>query len=96
MLNVSDQELDAHTTRKLHNVHIGKDGQLGVFHEGYMNDMFEQAKLESMVASEPEPIYNTDEDSEIIQLSKEEVLAKTKGAERSNPHSSMIQSVSAL
>ena len=83
MLNVSDQELDAHTTRKLHNVHIGKDGQLGVFHEGYMNDMFEQAKLESMVASEPEPIYNTDEDSEIIQLSKEEVLAKTKGAERS-------------
>jgi hypothetical protein len=83
MLNVSDQELDAHTTRKLHNVHIGKDGQLGVFHEGYMNDMFEQAKLESMVASEPEPIYNTDEDSEIIKLSKEEVLAKTKGAERS-------------
>ena len=83
MLNVSDQELDAHTTRKLHNVHIGKDGQLGVFHEGYMNDMFEQAKLESMLASEPEPIYNTDEDSEIIKLSKEEVLAKTKGAERS-------------
>lgn len=83
MLNVSDQELDAHTTRKLHNVHIGKDGQLGVFHEGYMNDMFEQAKLESMVASEPEPIYNTDEDSEIIKLSKEEVLAKTKGTERS-------------
>ena len=83
MLNVSDQELDAHTTRKLHNVHVDKNGQLGVFHEGYMNDMFEQAKLESMVASEPEPIYNTDEDSEIIQLSKEEVLAKTKGAERS-------------
>ena len=83
MLNVSDQELDAHTTRKLHNVHIDKHGQLGVFHEGYMNDMFEQAKLESMAASEPEPIYNTDEDSEIIKLSKEEVLAKTKGAERS-------------
>lgn len=83
MLNVSDQELDAHTTRKLHNVHIDKHGQLGVFHDGYMNDMFEQAKLESMVASEPEPIYNTDEDSEIIKLSKEEVLAKTKGAERS-------------
>ena len=83
MLNVSDQELDAHTTRKLHNVHIDKHGQLGVFHEGYMNDMFEQAKLESMVASEPEPIYNTDEDSEIIKLSKEEVLSKTKGAERS-------------
>lgn len=83
MLNVSDQELDAHTTRKLHNVHIDKNGQMGVFHEGYMNDMFEQAKLESMIASEPEPIYNTDEDSEIIQLSKEEVLAKTKGAERS-------------
>ena len=83
MLNVSDQELNAHTTRKLHNVHIDKNGQLGVFHDGYMNDMFEQAKLESMVASEPEPIYNTDEDSEIIQLSKEEVLAKTKGTERS-------------
>ena len=83
MLNVSDQELDAHTTRKLHNVHIDKHGQLGVFHDGYMNDMFEQAKLESMVASEPEPIYNTDEDSEIIKLSKEEVLAKTKGTERS-------------
>lgn len=79
MLNVSDQELDAHTTRKLHHVHIDKHGQLGVFHEGYMNDMFEQAKLESMAASEPEPIYYTDEDSEIIQLSKEEVLAEKKG-----------------
>ncbi len=79
MLNVSDQELDAHTTRKLHKVHVDKDGQLGVFHEGYMNDLFEQAHLENIVASEPEPIYNTDEDSEIIQLSKEEVLAEKKG-----------------
>ena len=79
MLNVSDQELDASTTRALHNVHIDKHGQLGVFHEGYMNDMFQQAEYEGMVAREEANPYNTDADSEIIQLSKEQVLAETKG-----------------
>lgn len=79
MLNVSDQELDASTTRALHRVHVDKDGQLGVFHEGYMNDMFQMAELEAQMASEGTPIYNADADSEIIQLSKEEVLAETKG-----------------
>ena len=79
MLNVSDQELDASTTRALHNVHVDKHGQLGVFHEGYMNDMFQQAEYEGMVAREEANPYNTDADSEIIQLSKEQVLAETKG-----------------
>lgn len=79
MLNVSDQELDASTTRALHNVHIDKHGQLGVFHEGYMNDMFQQAEYEGLVAREEANPYNTDADSEIIQLSKEQVLAETKG-----------------
>ncbi len=79
MLNVSDQELDASTTRALHNVHVDKHGQLGVFHEGYMNDMFQQAEYEGMVAREETNPYNTDADSEIIQLSKEQVLAETKG-----------------
>ena len=83
MLNVSDRELDASTTRALHRVHVDKTGQLGVFHEGYMNDIFQQAALEATMAQEEAPIYNTDADSEIIQLSKEEVLAKTKGSERS-------------
>lgn len=79
MLNVSDQELDASTTRALHNVHVDKHGQLGVFHEGYMNDMFQQAEYEGMMAQEESRPYNTDADSEIIQLSKEQVLAETKG-----------------
>lgn len=79
MLNVSDQELDASTTRALHNVHVDKHGQLGVFHEGYMNDMFQQAEYEGLVAREEANLYNTDADSEIIQLSKEQVLAETKG-----------------
>lgn len=83
MLNVSDQELDSHTTRTLHKAHIEKNGQLGLFHDSFVGDLFAQTENDGLKVSEEPTIYNTDEDSEIIQLSKEEVLSKTKGEERS-------------
>lgn len=83
MLNVSDQELNSHTTRNLHKAHVEKNGQLGLFHDSFVGDLFAQADNEGTKVSEEPRIYNTDEDSEIIQLSKEEVLSKTKGEERS-------------
>jgi len=83
MLDVSEEELNANTTRALHKVQRDKDGQLGMFGEGYMADIFEQAELEGKTISEGTPVYGADADSEVIRLSKEEILTKAKGAERS-------------
>lgn len=82
MLNVSEQDLYAKTTPSLRKVHIEKDGQLGILQDGYMNDMFEQAKLEGKNVYDTPTVYNeNDEDSDIRDLTQEEMLAGEEKAE---------------
>lgn len=85
MLSVSDDQFNAGTRQALTDsgIHVDSQGQTGIFHQGYMSDMFEQAKLEGKLVSDTDPDYNNDDTSEIIRLSKEQILQKTKGAERS-------------
>ena len=85
MLNVSDETINKGTAKALR-VHVDKNGQLDMFPEGQMNDLFMQHELEeSMMVHEDisESYGNNDETSEIITLSKEEILTKTKGSDRS-------------
>lgn len=85
MLNVSDETINKGTANALR-VHVDKNGQLDMFPEGQMNDLFMQHELEeSMMVHEDisESYGNDDETSEIITLSKEEILTKTKGSDRS-------------
>lgn len=82
MLNVSDEKLNSHTAKALKR-HIGVDstGQLNMFPEGTMNDMFYQHQLEEQYGigvNEPiaakEPHRQTEDESEIVTMSKEEIL----------------------
>lgn len=85
MLNVSDETINKGTAKALR-VHVDKNGQLDMFPEGQMNDLFMQHELEEamMVHEDISESYgNDDETSEIITLSKEEILTKTKGSDRS-------------
>lgn len=83
MLNVSDEILDRRTAKALR-VHIDKSGQLGLFAEGQTSNLFMQHELEATMVHEDDNLQypNNDETSEIIKLSKEEILTKTKGENR--------------
>ena len=83
MLNVSDELLDSRTAKALR-VYVDKTGQLGLFAEGQSSDLFKQNELETTTLHEDEPLQyiENDETSEIIKLSKEEILIKTKGENR--------------
>ena len=83
MLNVSENELNANTTKRLQRVHIDKNGQLGMFPEGQMNDMFMEQQYKSSFVQEELPVPTEDEKSEIIKLSKEEILTEVQGDVRS-------------
>lgn len=75
MLDVTDEQLDSRTARALRRNTIDSNGQLKLAQAGDMSDMFQQQKLEEKL--------QTEEESELISFSKEDLLAKTKGANRS-------------
>lgn len=81
MLNVSDKQLDSRTAKALR-MYTNKAVTLTPHDEGYVNDLFEQPKL-PLAQDEAVQYGNNDETSAIIKLSKEELLAKTKGEYRS-------------
>lgn len=80
MLSVSDEMLNTSTRRVRKNVHIEHDGQLGMFAEGQMNDLFRQAEYETSMASEEPLADGNDADSEIVRLSKEQILTEVQGS----------------
>ena len=81
MLNVSDKQLDSRTAKALR-MYTNKAVTLTPHDEGYVSDFFEQPKL-PLAQDEAVQYGNNDETSAIIKLSKEELLAKTKGEYRS-------------
>ena len=81
MLNVSDKQLDSRTAKALR-MYTNKAVTLTPHDEGYVSDLFEQPKL-PLAQDEAVQYGNNDETSAIIKLSKEELLAKTKGEYRS-------------
>ena len=88
MLNVSDEELDTRTAKALHRrIGVDQKGQLDMFPEGKMNDMFYQQQLEEEEEGisvhedivEEHNVTQTDEESEIVTISKEEILTEVQG-----------------
>lgn len=94
MLNVSDEAINQHTRQALkQKVYVDGKGQLGLFPEGHMNDMFYQQQLECSVhedlpSAETVPCAGPQEmsqplsdeaTSEIIIKSKQEMLTEVKG-----------------
>ena len=81
MLDVSDDELNKRTAKALR-VHVDSKGQLDMFPEGKINDLFMQQKLEDMVREDIAVNGIKEEESQVIRRSKEEILSKTKGSHR--------------
>lgn len=83
MLNVSDEQLDNRTAKALQRVSIDAKGQMGMFPQYQQNDIFMQAALdEATSVHEDVSDYNTqrtEEESEIVRMSKEEILTEVKG-----------------
>lgn len=94
MLNVSDEAINQHTRQALkQKVYVDGKGQLGLFPEGHMNDMFYQQQLECSVHEDlpsvgaapcagPQEMSQPLSDeatSEIIIKSKQEMLTEVKG-----------------
>ena len=85
MLNVSDEQLDSRTSKALRKrVGVDQKGQLDMFPEGTMNDMFYEQQLEEEGegASVHEDIElndkQTEEESEIVTMSKEQILTEVQ------------------
>ncbi|MCR4716096.1 MAG: hypothetical protein K5656_02855, partial [Lachnospiraceae bacterium] len=78
---MSDELLNNRTAKAIR-VHVDSKGQLELFPEGKVNDLFMQQKLEGMVHEEMSVYGAKEEESQVIQRSKEEILEKTKGSHR--------------
>ena len=89
MLNVSDEKLDSRTAKALsRRVGVDSKGQLNMFPEGGMNDLFYQQELEEREAlmvreedgsTEYGSAKQSEEESEIVTMSKEQILTEVKG-----------------
>lgn len=83
MLGVSDEQLDRNTLRRLHQrVAVDDTGQLNMFPQYQQNDLFMQAELDNAVLREPsmgDEATTAEQESEIIRLSKEEILTEVHG-----------------
>ena len=89
MLNVSDEKLDSRTAKALsRRVGVDSKGQLNMFPEGGMNDLFYQQELEDREATmvreddgstEYSSAKQSEEESEIVTMSKEQILTEVKG-----------------
>lgn len=94
MLNVSDEAINQRTRQALkQKVYVDGKGQLGLFPEGHMNDMFYQLQLENSVHEDlpnaggvscagPQEMsqpLSDEETSETIIKSKQEILTEVKG-----------------
>lgn len=82
MLNVSDEQLNARTAHRLRQgVYVDSKGQMGLFPQYHQNDIFMEMELENMV-QEPEQVENdlsAEQESDIIRMSKEEILTEVHG-----------------
>jgi len=81
MLNVSDEQLNASTAQSLRqHVAVDSDGQTRAFPKYRQSDMFKDAELGN-VAHEGVPQYGitAEQESEIIRMSKEEILTEVHG-----------------
>jgi len=82
MLNVSDEAINKRTRKALKDsVYVDSKGQLGLFPEGHMNDIFYQQQLEGLV-HEDGPDAQDETTSETIIKSKQEILAEVQGGVR--------------
>ena len=82
MLNVSDETINKRTRKALKDsVYVDSKGQLGLFPEGHMNDIFYQQQLEGLV-HEDGPDAQDETTSETIIKSKQEMLTEVKGGVR--------------
>lgn len=89
MLDVSDSQLN-NATKKAVKAHVDEKGQYCLFNTSSgMDDLFNQAAYEEQLATNAiedgsNVDYNvkSDEDSEIVRMSKEEILTKIKGKDR--------------
>ena len=82
MLNVSDETINKRTRKALKDsVYVDSKGQLGLFPEDHMNDIFYQQQLESLV-HEDGPDAQDETTSEAIIKSKQEMLTEVKGGVR--------------
>ncbi len=81
LLDVSDYKLNLSTSKTL-NMHIDSTGQLSMFASD-TNDMFMQLELEKKLQPEPSSNAQKEYESELIELSKEEILIETTGKVRS-------------
>lgn len=81
MLGVSDEQLNSGTRRALHQVSVDSKGQLGFFPQYHENDMFMEAELGTVARESKleENILSADQESEIIRMSKEEILTEVHG-----------------
>ena len=82
MLAVSDEQLNARTAHRLRQgVYVDSKGQMGLFPQYHQNDMFMELQLGDM-AQEPgsgENDLSAEQESDIIRMSKEEILTEVHG-----------------
>lgn len=82
MLGVSDEQLNANTANRLRQtVSVDGSGQLNMFPQYHQNDLFMQEQFANMVseADTNETVINAEQESEIIRMSKEEILTEVHG-----------------
>jgi len=80
MLDVSDEQLNANTSRSLRqHVSVDSNGQLGMFPQYVQSDIFKAAELDGMVHEDEAQYMTAEQESEIIRMSKEEILTEVHG-----------------
>lgn len=82
MLDVSDADLDSRTARALNKVTVDRNGQLSIAMPGDTSDLFAAQALRDQMEKDSSVYHEAERESEIIRLSKTELLAQTKGKQR--------------
>lgn len=82
MLDVCDADLDSRTARALNKVTVDRNGQLSIAMPGDTSDLFAAQALRDQMKKDSSVYHEAERESEIIRLSKTELLAQTKGKQR--------------
>ena len=83
MLNVSDEELDTRTARALRRVPVDEKGQPTLFPQPTVGNLFDQPQHVNEPQGESYGTRQTEEEAELVRLSKEDILTEVKGEYRS-------------
>ena len=83
MLNVSDEELDTRTARALRRVPVDEKGQPTLFPQPTVGNLFDQPQQVNEPQGESYGTRQTEEEAELVRLSKEDILTEVKGEYRS-------------